>query len=461
MSTLAGWAGAPQSTVPGQSDLQRMLAASWHDASAPALTHTLDGAAAGIVRGPKPAGLYQDAELLIAITGNVYWKDPALQQIAASQDDAHAAAHAYRQGGEQFLRVMNGSFALAISDARNGQTLLAIDPMGIEKLCYTLAQGQLVFGSSLQGLRRHPGVRTSISKQAIFTYFYYHTVPAPLTIYDGVFKLEPGELLTFRNGDIERAKYWPLHFEDKNGEGVGQLVDEFHRVLHESVTRPLQHFDNVGAFLSGGTDSSCVTAAVTQASGKARTFAIGFDAEGYDESEYARITVDRFNTEHHHYYVTPQDVVDALPMVAAYYDEPFGNASAVPAYYCARLAREAGIRNLLAGDGGDEIFGGNTRYVKQKVFEYWQRVPAPLRTALIEPLVSHFPLGDRIAPLLKLRSYIAQANIPLPDRLKATTSCIASRSKPSSATNSCGISMPTRRWRHSERSMPMRTARPH
>jgi asparagine synthase (glutamine-hydrolysing) len=313
---------------------------------------------------------------------------------------------------------MSGSFSLAIHDSRQGRTLLAIDPMGIEKLCYTLAQGQFVFGSSLQGLKLHPLVRASISKQAIFNYFYYHTVPAPQTIYEDVFKLEPGELLVFQDGNIARSKYWPLRFQDESDATVEQLVDEFHSTLKDSVARPLQFFDNVGAFLSGGTDSSCVTAAVPQASGKARTFSIGFNAEGYDESDYARITVDRFNTEHHNYYVTPQDVVDALPMVAAYYDEPFGNASAVPAYYCARLAREAGIRNLLAGDGGDEIFAGNTRYVKQKVFDYWQRIPAPLRSALLEPLFLHFPLGDRIPPLRKLQSYISQANIPLPDRLE-------------------------------------------
>jgi asparagine synthase (glutamine-hydrolysing) len=418
MSTLAGWAGAPQSNIPGPAELQQMLAASWRDATAPIQLHAANGCAAAVIRGPKPASLYHDADLLIAITGNLYWEDAALQQLASAQGDAHAAAQAFRRSGEQFLPGLNGSFALAIIDASQGRTLLAIDPMGIEKLCYTRVQGQLVFGNSLQGLKAHRGVSASISKQAIFDYFYYHTIPAPRTIYEGMFKLEPGELLIFANGSISRSKYAPMHFQDTGNSPVEELVTEFHRALKDSVGRPLQLFDDVGAFLSGGTDSSCVTAAVTAASGKARTFSIGFDAEGYDESEYARITVDRFKTEHHHYYVTPQDVVDALPTVAAYYDEPFGNASAVPAYFCARLAREAGIRNLLAGDGGDEIFGGNTRYVKQKVFEYWRLLPAPLRTALIEPLVMHFPLGERIAPLRKLRSYIAQANIPLPDRLE-------------------------------------------
>jgi len=418
MTLLAGWAGAPHSGAFGPETMREMLAACWNGNDAPGHVEFVGDCAAGVVSGPKPASLHRDAGLLVAITGNIYWRDPALQQLASASGDAVAAMEAYRREGEAFLQGMNGSFAVAICDGPQGRTLLAVDPMGVEKLCYTLAGGALLFGSSLQALKSHRGLRAVISKQAIFNYCYHHTIPAPLTIYENVFKLEPGELLVYRDGGLSRSKYWPLRFHDHDGAPLQQLVDEFHRTLRDSVTRPLEHFEDVGAFLSGGTDSSCVTAAVTQLRGTARTFSIGFDAEGYDESGYARITVDRFRTEHHHYYVTPQDVVDALPLVAAYYDEPFGNASAVPAYFCAKLAREAGIRNMLAGDGGDEIFGGNTRYVKQKVFEHWQRVPGVVRRALIEPLAMHFPLGERIAPVRKLRSYIAQANIPLPDRLE-------------------------------------------
>jgi len=419
MTTLAGWAGAPPSTAFGPETVREMLAASWHGDNAPPRIEIAGDCATGIASGPRPGSLHRAEQLLVAVTGNVYWQDPALQQLASDRGDAAAATEAFRRDGEAFLRRMKGSFAVVICDAAQGRTLLAIDPMGIEKLCYTLANGRLLFGSSLQALKAHRDVEPVISKQAIFNYCYYHTIPAPLTIYADVFKLEPGELLVFRNAAISRSKYWSLRFEDRDGAPLQELVEGFHRALRHSVARPLAHFSDIGAFLSGGTDSSCVTAAITQASGKARTFSIGFDAEGYDESGYAQITVDRFRTEHHHRYVTPQDVVAALPQVAAYYDEPFGNASAVPAYLCARLAREAGVRNLLAGDGGDEIFAGNTRYVKQKVFEYWQRVPGGVRRALIEPLSRHFPFGERVAPVRKLRSYIAQANVPLPDRLEA------------------------------------------
>jgi len=418
MSTLAGWAGAPGGSGSDTTVLSRMLDAAWRDPAGTAQQCSAADAAAAVVRGAKPASVCLDQGLLVAVAGNIYWKDRELAQYAAARSQAHAIAHALRRDGERFLHGMAGSFALAAIDTANGLARLAIDPMGIERLCYAVRDGHLAFASSVEALRAHPAVQARISQQAIFNYLYHHAIPAPLTIYEDVFKLQAGEMLVFQHGKAERSRYWQLHFEDHGRAGVPELVEEFHRVLKQGVARPLEHFEHIGAFLSGGTDSSCVTAAVAQARGTACTFSIGFDAEGYDESGYARITAERFRTDHHHYYVTPEDVCDALPTVAAYYDEPFGNASAVPSYICARLARDAGIHNLLAGDGGDEIFGGNERYLKQKIFEYWNRVPGPLRHGLIEPLATHFPLGGHIPPLRKLQSYIAQANIPLPDRLE-------------------------------------------
>ena len=127
----------------------------------------------------------------------------------------------------------------------------------------------------------------------------------------------------------------------------------------------------LGCFLSGGTDSSTVAGTLKQVTGSAATFSIGFDAAGYDEMDYARIAAKHFGTDHHEHYVTPAELVSAIPKVAAHYDQPFGNSSAVPAYICATVARDHGVRKLLAGDGGDELFGGNTRYAKQKIFEAW------------------------------------------------------------------------------------------
>lgn len=421
MSTLSGWTHALPPLGAEDCHLHSMMKASWHDESAQNVTHTDNTVSLGIMRGPKPASIFADADIRVAVIGNIYWKDPRLGELAANQTDAQAIALAYGQAqtNTAFLNQISGSFALALTNIRQKITLLAIDPLGIEKLCYGHCNGQLVFSSSVQGVKAHPAVKATISNQAIYSYFYFHCIAAPQTIYENIYKLQPGELLEFRNAQSKCCQYWKIHYQDRNKEPLESLVRQFHQVLDTSVAKPLGRFEHIGAFLSGGTDSSSVTAGITRvATEPAKTFSIGFDAPGYDESEYAQITVKRFNTQHHDYYVTPQDVYEAVPKIAAYYDEPFGNASAVPTYFCAKLARESGITQLLAGDGGDEIFAGNTRYLKQKVFEYYAKIPRLLRAGLIEPLTRYFPLGAKIAPLRKLRSYIAQANIPLPDRLE-------------------------------------------
>jgi asparagine synthase (glutamine-hydrolysing) len=150
-----------------------------------------------------------------------------------------------------------------------------------------------------------------------------------------------------------------------------------------------------------------------------RTFSMGFGAEEFNELEYARIAARRFGALQHEYEVTPDDIVAAFRRVATAFDEPFGNSSAVPTYFCARLAAQHGVTHLLAGDGGDELFGGNERYARQRIFEAWGRIPAALRRSLIEPLVGRIDPANRITALRKLRSYVDQARIPLPERLES------------------------------------------
>jgi asparagine synthase (glutamine-hydrolysing) len=151
--------------------------------------------------------------------------------------------------------------------------------------------------------------------------------------------------------------------------------------------------------------------------GPVDTFSIGFDAEGFDEMEYARCAVDRFGCNSHEYYLKPADIVTAIPIIAREYDEPFGNDSAVPTYFCAQAARKAGFENMFAGDGGDEIFGGNVRYAKQRLFEAYAHVPVLLRHGLIEP-IANLPVLSSHSPLSKMKSYVNQANVGLPLRLE-------------------------------------------
>ena len=149
------------------------------------------------------------------------------------------------------------------------------------------------------------------------------------------------------------------------------------------------------------------------------TYSIGFGADGFDEMEYARLAARRFGASAHEYYLKPDDILEAIPLIASTYDEPFANDSAVPTYFCAKQAARDGVKIMLAGDGGDEIFGGNERYAKQMVFEHYGRLPVFLRNHLIEPAVNSIPGGDSLLPVRKLRSYIRQASIPLPERMES------------------------------------------
>jgi len=196
------------------------------------------------------------------------------------------------------------------------------------------------------------------------------------------------------------------------------LAAEFRDATRKAVAKQIDG-DKIGCFLSGGTDSSSVAGLVGEITGKpARTYSIGFSASGYDEMEYARLAAHHFRCDHHELYVTPHDVVDAIPRVAAHYDQPFGNSSVVPAYYCAKLARDTGVDVMLAGDGGDELFGGNSRYARQRIFDAYRHVPPFLRRRVLEPALLGMPGVRRLPGVRKAASYVEQARVPMPDRMQ-------------------------------------------
>ena len=213
------------------------------------------------------------------------------------------------------------------------------------------------------------------------------------------------------------APYWEPTFEEQRNPSFDTLKSEFRQLLQDSVAAQLDG-SKPACFLSGGTDSSTVAGMLALASGKvAASYSIGFDAQGYDEMEYARLAAKHFKTEHHEYYVTPDDLVRSIRDVAASFDQPFGNSSALPSYYCARMALNDGTTKILAGDGGDELFGGNSRYAKQKVFGWYGHVPGLIRKGLMEPLLGTHTAGA-FSLTRKARSYVEQARVPMPDRLQ-------------------------------------------
>lgn len=354
--------------------------------------------------------------LAATLHGRPRFLDDELALIAREQNPAMAVAHGWIRHGEKLPTLMHGNFAFVVLEPIKKRAFLALDRIGAERLCYAKPGNQLVFGSSVQSVAAHPAVGHVIDPQAIYDYLYFHTIPAPRSLYQGVRKLLPGQFATLQNGQVRTGFYWHADYAPVDADFDG-LRREFRSVLEQAVRDA--DAPATAAFLSGGTDSSTVVGALTAVRGApVDTFSIGFDAAGFDEMEYARCAADRFQCNSHEYYLKPADIVTAVPVIAQEYDEPFGNASAVPTYFCARAAREAGFQNMFAGDGGDEIFGGNARYAKQGLFEIYGQLPAVLRRGLIEPIANLPGLSDRF-PLSKLKSYVAQAKIGLPLRLES------------------------------------------
>ncbi len=368
---------------------------------------------------PRRAGRYQLEDRLIAYEGDPRCNLPGFEGRAHGPEWAAALGEAHRSHGDDLLNHLHGPFALAILEPAKRRALLAIDRLGIRPLAFAPIGAQLVFGSRLDALAAYPGFAPTLDPQALFSYLYFHQIPSPQCIFRGVQKLRPAERIIVSDSDVRRELYWEPNYDDSAAAGEGALAAALRSQLEESVRHCLDDRPT-GSFLSGGLDSSTVTGYLAKVSGEpVDAYAIGFDAKGYDEMSYARASARHFEARLHEHYVTPDEVVKAVPLIASAYDEPFGNASAVPTYYCARMAREDGKQLLLAGDGGDEIFAGNARYARQEVLDFYQRVPRWLRGRVVEPLALRSPAASRIAPLRKLRSYVEQAITPMPARLEA------------------------------------------
>jgi asparagine synthase (glutamine-hydrolysing) len=418
MRSLYGWLTAQRSREENFRLGERVGGLLSRAASPPARWEAGECSLVGLAgRGRGEVG--HAGDVTAAFSGRPLWSGGYIARFGREAVAAADCAAAYRKEGASFIEHLRGAFTLAIVDQRSGEVLLSVDRMGIGSLAYTQTATGLVFGSTADAIRAHPDAGVQVDPQGIFNYVYFHMVPGPGTVYMGMFRLEPGHYAVFRQGRVRTVPYWRPEYRETDHQAFGELKGELRKHLREGVRRACEGRQRVGAFLSGGTDSSTIAGILTEVTGRpAKTYSIGFAAEGYDEMGYARIAARHFGTEHHEYYVTPDDVLTAIPDIARAYDQPYGNSSAVPTYYCARLASEDGVDALMGGDGGDELFGGNARYAKQQLFDVYGRIPQALRRTLVEPLLFSTPMIGRIPPLRKVRSYVEQASIPMPQRME-------------------------------------------
>ena len=355
----------------------------------------------------------QQAPTLVSLTGASTFSKPHLAKLGREfgADTAWRAA-SIEMGVAAAAAASSGAFSVGLVDGM-GRTSLAVDRFGINTLCYRVENGQLRFAARADALTDG---QAELDPQAIFDYLYFHTIPSPRTIFKDVYRLPPAHYAVFENGKVSVAPYWEPQFAEATNVRFSDLRAEFLDLLNQAVGDQLDG-SKPACFLSGGTDSSTVAGLIGHISGRAAsTYSIGFHANGYDEMTYARLAAGHFGTLHHEHYLTPDDLVRSIATVATHYDQPFGNSSALPTYYCAAMAQADGVKRLLAGDGGDELFGGNTRYARQRVLGWYGVLPAMMRSRLMEPTLGS--AAARRMPLVrKAASYVEQARVALPERL--------------------------------------------
>ena len=344
-----------------------------------------------LVTGHQPIS-NEDGSIWIVFNGEIYNFCELRDDLVArghtfqTQTDTEAIVHLYEEMGEACVERLRGMFGFAIWDRRERKLFLARDRVGKKPLHYSLAGDTLVFGSEIKSILQHPDIAREVNIEAISDFLSFGYVPDPQTAFRGITKLPPGHTLTFKNGRLSTRCYWDFDYrqadEAEYGRDESYYVERLRELIAESVKLRLVSDVPLGAFLSGGIDSSTVVAMMArQMDRPVKTFSIGFSESSFDELHHARITARHFNTDHHEFVVTP-DVCKIVEDIVWHHDEPFGDVSSIPTYMVSKMAREH-VTVILSGDGGDELFAGYERYLIDRDRQVFERIPGFIRRNLM------------------------------------------------------------------------------
>ena len=343
----------------------------------------------------------EDETVWIVFNGEIYNFPELRTELEAkghhfrTHSDTETIVHAFEEWGEDCPKHLRGMFAFAIYDLKTQTLFLARDRVGKKPLLYTQANGQFLFASEFAALLCCPGVSRQPNLRAIEHFLTTSCIPAPLTGFEGIHKLPPAHSMTVKNGEISIKRYWSLEpfFEPSRKLKISE-ADATQELLHrleEAVRIRLMSEVPLGAFLSGGIDSSAIVAIMSRlSSSPVKTFSIGFGESDYSEVEHARRVAERYGTDHTEIIVEP-DALEILPLLVRHYGEPYADSSAVPTFYVAQATRKH-VTVALNGDGGDEVFGGYERY---RAMQMTGKVPDPLlrlgaKTASLIPASNDF-----------------------------------------------------------------------
>ena len=380
--------------------------------------------------GPLPTGVFiattdtgprvfVDDDIIVIVDGAPRWIDSTEALEPANGETGRVLARSFRDQGAALFERLTGTFSLVFLKDHGRQCVFGIDRMGVGALAYRKPENhRYAIGSSALPVARAPFATPRISYQSLFDYAFFHIIPSPRTIFDSVSKLQQAHYARFDSGRVTTERYWLPDFRSGNGRDAATPTEQgLFDCIDSAVRRSSEQAGSVGCFLSGGLDSSTVagTLARQDTERSVDAYTIGFAQEGYDEMEFARAAASQFKLDLHEHYIQIEDIAETMDKITTAFDEPFGNSSAVPSLFCAEAARRDGIDTLLAGDGGDELFGGNDRYAKQKVFALYDLIPSFIRKGFLEKTFR----GDdwQFVLFRKTASYVDQASRPMPDRM--------------------------------------------
>ncbi len=364
----------------------------------------------------------EDREIIVMMNGELY----NYREVRASlekrghkfetQTDTEILPHLYQEYGDDLVDHLNGMYAFALWDTRKKKLLIARDRFGEKPLYYGVFEGKLLYASEPKALLAHPAVKAELNLDALRHYLSFDYVPAPMSIYKGIYKLPAAHLLTVENGEVKTRRYWNLSwskpgaaatgFHNGNGQrrentlptgrvsaSFAESANELRDLLSDAVRMRLVADVPLGIMLSGGIDSSTVAAfAVQHAAEKVKTFSIGFEEDSFDESKYARQVAKHLDTEHYEEKLSAEKAGDLISEIGTWLDEPLSDGSLIPTYLLARFVRKH-VTVALGGDGGDELFAGYPMYYAHKVAAKYSSIPEFVRTGLIEPIVNRLPVS--------------------------------------------------------------------
>jgi asparagine synthase (glutamine-hydrolysing) len=361
----------------------------------------------------------EDKTVWLICNGEIYNYRELTQKLASqghrfqTKSDSEVIIHLYEQYEEDCVKHLNGIFAFALWDEKKKKLILGRDQLGVKPLFYYQDKDKIVFSSEIKAILNNPAVERKIDELSLHHFLSLNYVPSPRTMFQSLFALQPGHILIFEHNKFRMNKYWDVSFEQKSTLSEAELTQQIRIQLEQSVQMQLVSDVPVGAFLSGGLDSSAIVGLISKnSSNQLKTFNVRFKEESYDESSYARLVAEYFKTDHHEIVCEAKHFKEYIPKIVWHADNLTTDISMLPLYLVSKLAHEH-VKVVLSGDGADELFAGYPTYEADRLASHYQSLPGFLKNRLIPKLINSLPVSDeKMSFEFKAKRFIHGARLP-------------------------------------------------